>query len=223
MDERNIIKSDFDRIAKLKDKRWNHNRHYHKYLLSHISDNIDTALDVGCGKGEFTYLLARKSKRVVGIDLSEEMIKAARKNNKDGRVSFLVGDVMEDDIGKAKYDCIATIAAAHHLPMKEFLSKMKDALKKDGVFLLLDLYKADTIMDYVVCAAAVPFHILGMLAIDRRIRTSEEERTAWDEHGKHDKYLTLREIKSICDEIMPGAKVKRHFYWRYSIVWEKQR
>jgi SAM-dependent methyltransferase len=49
----------FNRIALLPD-RWDHNRQYHRFLLDHIVENRDSALDVGCGTGEFTRELAAR-------------------------------------------------------------------------------------------------------------------------------------------------------------------
>jgi hypothetical protein len=33
--------------------------------------------------------------------------------------------------------------------------------------------------------------------------------------------LPLAEIRRICANRLPGAKVKRHLFWRYSLVWRK--
>lgn len=221
MEDKDIVKSDFDKIAKLKEKKWDHNRHYHKYLLEHVRDNIGLSLDIGCGKGEFAYLLSQKSKKVTGIDLSAEMINAANENKKNEKIDFLIGDIMDFDIGVEKYDCIASIATVHHLPIREFFIKVKESLKESGVFLVLDLYKAETIADYLITAIAFPINTFKMLIMEGRLKPSLEERIAWGEHGKHDQYLTLRQVRTICKEIIPGSKVKRHFFWRYSIVWKK--
>ena len=50
-----------------------------------------------------------------------------------------------------------------------------------------------------------------------------ELRAAWDEHGRHDSYLTLSEIRKTCADILPGASVTRHLLWRYSLVWKKEK
>jgi SAM-dependent methyltransferase len=58
-----------------------------------------TALDVGCGTGATTLLLADRvgpTGRVTGIDLSERMIERARSDATDvAHVSFIAGDVLE--------------------------------------------------------------------------------------------------------------------------------
>ena len=70
-----VIKQ-FDYISKLPET-WNHNQHYQKRLLAFLQ-NGQTALDVGCGTGEYTREIAKKCKRVIGIDVSQEMINKAK-------------------------------------------------------------------------------------------------------------------------------------------------
>jgi hypothetical protein len=47
-------------------------------------------------------------------------------------------------------------------------------------------------------------------------------REAYAEHDKTDTFLTLPQIERACAEIMPGARVKKHLLWRYSVVWKKE-
>ena len=70
------VVSQFGLISKLEDV-WDHNQQYQKYLLQEI-ENCAVALDVGCGTGEFTKELSKNSKRVIGIDISQEMIDRAK-------------------------------------------------------------------------------------------------------------------------------------------------
>jgi ubiquinone/menaquinone biosynthesis C-methylase UbiE len=52
------------------------------------------ALDLGCGTGKQTILLARRAGRVIGIDISERMIESARKRcEASPNVSFVCGDI----------------------------------------------------------------------------------------------------------------------------------
>ena len=69
------IQADFDKIASLDADSWNHNNHYHAYLLKQIPDNCERALEIGCGTGSFTCRLAAKADEVWALDLSPEMIK----------------------------------------------------------------------------------------------------------------------------------------------------
>jgi 2-polyprenyl-3-methyl-5-hydroxy-6-metoxy-1,4-benzoquinol methylase len=56
---------------------WNHNTHFHNYLLRQLPTKINRALDVGCGLGLFTSKLSKKAKIVDAIDVDEAIIKEA--------------------------------------------------------------------------------------------------------------------------------------------------
>ena len=75
------IRADFDRIALISQEGWNHNTHYHGFLLRQIPARLDEALDLGCGTGRFARLLAQRAERVLGLDLSPQMIRVARERS----------------------------------------------------------------------------------------------------------------------------------------------
>ena len=54
-----------------------------------------------------------------------------------------------------------------------------------------------------------------------RLLPHREERAAWNAHARHDSYPTIEEVHSICERILPGARIRKHLLWRYSIVWNK--
>lgn len=66
------IRDDFDRIALLDRPGWNHNNRYHNFLLARLPLHCESILDIGCGSGEFSRLLAKRCDRVVAIDLSPQ-------------------------------------------------------------------------------------------------------------------------------------------------------
>lgn len=73
------VKEDFDTIGKfaVQELEWDHNNHYHDYLLRFIPDDCKVAVDIGCGTGEFARKLADKSEQVYGFDVSPITIKKA--------------------------------------------------------------------------------------------------------------------------------------------------
>ena len=53
----------------------------------------DVVLDIGCGVGRLTRILAARTKRVYGLDVSGEMLRLAREHNADlSNVEWLHGD-----------------------------------------------------------------------------------------------------------------------------------
>jgi SAM-dependent methyltransferase len=150
------IQTDFDRIALVSPEGSLQNDHYHNFLLRQLAVDCQDALEIGCGKGEFSRRLAEKSLRVLALDLSPEMIRIARERSAHlPNLEFRVADVMSYDLPSAGFDCIASLATLHHLPLREILLKMKAALKPGGVLLILDLFEPAGVIDSPTSRAAL--------------------------------------------------------------------
>lgn len=52
-------------------------------------------LDIGCGIGYYTKRIAENCKHVIGIDLSEKMLKQARNSNVPSNVEFIKEDILK--------------------------------------------------------------------------------------------------------------------------------
>ncbi|HEX8186876.1 MAG TPA: class I SAM-dependent methyltransferase [Pyrinomonadaceae bacterium] len=216
------VRADFDRIALLSGEGWDHSAHYHGFLARHIPAPCREALDVGCGTGAFSRVLAKTSGRVLALDLSPNMIRlAAERSARFPNIDFEVADVLTLELPAEGFDCVATVATLHHLPIREVLPKLKRALRPGGVLLVLDLFQAEGPSDALRGTLAAPLS-LGLRLFRRgRLRPPREVRRAWDEHGRHDSYLTMARVREVCAELLPGALVTRHLLWRYSVVWKK--
>jgi ubiquinone/menaquinone biosynthesis C-methylase UbiE len=216
------ITAEFDRLAAFDDGRWDHNSRYHGFLLRHLPERRDAALEVGCGTGTFSRALARHFGHVLAIDLSGEMLRRARSRASGvTKVEFRQADLFAETLAAASFDCVAAIATLHHLPLVQALERMAAMLRPGGVLLVSDLYQARTVVDWAVCGAAVPANVLLNLWTHGRIRQRADARRAWVEHARHDVYPTLAEVRRVAARLMPGAIVRRHLFWRYSLVWRK--
>lgn len=217
------IRSDFDRIALLSDENWSHNTQYHEYLLNRIPARCNQILEIGCGTGAFSRLLAGRAEKVVAVDLSPQMIRLARTRSKlYPNIDFVNSDVMTFQLAGNQFDCIATLTTLHHLPMKSVLQKIRNALKPGGTFVCLDLYQRSNFSDLLFDTIAYPASLFLNSIKTGKPKPPKEVREAYAEHGKTDTYLTLPQIERICADFLPGASVKRHLFWRYSIVWKKE-
>lgn len=216
------IRADFDRIALLAGEEWDHSSQYHDFLLRHIPSPCRESLEIGCGAGAFSRLLAKSSDRVLALDLSPNMIRIAKERSVLlPNIDFQVADVMSRELPAEKFDCIAAVATLHHLPMAEVLPKIKSSLKINGVLLILDLFQAEGLVDAFTSALAVPVSIGLKLIRHGRVMAPHHVREAWAEHGLHDSYLTLAQVHKVCGDMLPGAVVRKHLLWRYSIIWKK--
>jgi SAM-dependent methyltransferase len=230
------IQTDFDRIALVSPEGSLQNTHYHNFLLRHLPECRQSALEVGCGKGEFSRRLAEKFERVLAIDLSPEMIRLARGYSAHlTNLEFELADILTYGLPSESFDCIATVATLHHLPLREVLLKLKAALKPGGVLLVLDLFEPakwhghpardssirEGLTDSFLNLVALPVSVSLRLIHQHRLLPRREVRAAWNDHARHDIYPTMREVHTLCGEILPGALIQKHLLWRYSIVWQK--
>jgi 2-polyprenyl-3-methyl-5-hydroxy-6-metoxy-1,4-benzoquinol methylase len=111
-------------------------------LVDRLREGIDV-LDVGCGHGHAANLIADSfpSSRVLGIDISEQGIAAARAEAEHLRLSnasFEVRDALTLDRGG--YDLITTFDVVHDLPRPaETVQAIHDALRPGGTYLMVDI------------------------------------------------------------------------------------
>jgi 2-polyprenyl-3-methyl-5-hydroxy-6-metoxy-1,4-benzoquinol methylase len=216
------IRDEFDRIALLTERHGRVSDIYHNYLIQHLPPHFENALEIGCGTGEFTRLLARRARSVVAIDLSAQMIRLAKLQSTHCRnIEYLPGDVMRLSLPAEGYDCIVSMATLHHLPLVEALLKMKNALKPNGVLIIHDLVAAAGLVESVRSALAYPVSVARRFWQTGRLRAPREVREAWAEHGKAEVYLTLAEVREMCRQDLPAARIQRHLLWRYTVVWYK--
>lgn len=238
------IQKDFDRIALVSPDGSLQNSHYHNFLLRQLNSSYQAALEIGCGKGEFSRRLAERSERVLALDLSPEMIRIARAQSAHlSNIDFQIADVMSFVLPPESFDCIASIATLHHLSLREIFLKIKAALKPGGVLLVLDLFEPvkwpghrardshtphnqsirEGLFDTFFNLVAIPVSVSLRLIHHGGLLPRPEARAAWAAHEKHDIYPTMNEVHTLCSEILPGAKIKKHLLWRYSVVWQKPR
>lgn len=217
------VRADFDRIMLLSDDSWNHNTHYYRFLLRQVPAGCGACLDLGCGTGAFSRLLAERCEWVLGLDLSPQAIQMARERSSGfHNIEFQVADATTWDFPSERFDCIASIATLHHLPIPETLKMMARALGIGGTLLILDLFEAEGPSELLSGVAAVPANLVLGLLRNGRLREPRAVREAWAEHGRHDTYPTLDEMRRTCKSVLPGALIRRHLLWRYSLVWRKE-
>jgi len=89
------IREEFDRIALLTERYGSVSDIYSNYLIQQLPPHSENALEIGCGTGEFTRLLAARAGGVTAIDLSSQMIRRAKSQSVNYRnIEYLLGDVM---------------------------------------------------------------------------------------------------------------------------------
>lgn len=114
----------------------------------------ETVIDIACGTGAQVLELAEKSKRVVGIDLSESMIEYARQQSikrKIENTEFMVGDATKFTVFADKEFDVATMTLALHQFPSEVYTPVLTEMKR--------ISKRIVIVDYAV---PLPSNFTGM-------------------------------------------------------------
>jgi SAM-dependent methyltransferase len=92
-------------------------------------------LDYGCGHGMASVVLARRSARLTGFDLSPAYIAEARAraraNGVDAR--FLVADAEQLPFADASFDAVWGCAILHHLDLARAATELRRVLRPGGV------------------------------------------------------------------------------------------
>ena len=222
MEDYNVVKTDFNEISQLGELKWNHNNCYFKHLISFVPNNVETCLDIGCGKGELSFMLSKKSKNVIAVDLADKMIEKAKALHPNKNIKYICGNILNMKFENNSLDVIITTATAHHLPYEWLLCFAKDKLKKGGKLIILDLAKAKSLYDYIIWGGAfIPNIVMNLIENGRLQKDDAHSKEVWQRHGKHDTYMTMDEIKSFAKKHRPKAKINRKLFWRYSLIWQK--
>lgn len=116
--------------------------------------NQKTILDLGCGTGIFTFLLEQyKPKKIVGLDLSEEMLNIAKKkaSQRDSKAKFILGDVTNVfDYVQTEYDFIFSSTTTHYIEdLETFFTNIHKCLKVGGICILSVIHPVYSAMDRV--------------------------------------------------------------------------
>jgi len=140
----------FDQYAKYYDKHLTEHLHYqaHKLLFETIREESDddnpewTILDLGCGTGLCGELFKPFAKRLIGIDISENMIAAAKEKNLYDELKV---QEVEDALDTFKDNdfIVAGDVFSYIGKLDEIFKKAKAALKPNGLF-AFTVEKTDT-------------------------------------------------------------------------------
>ncbi|OIK09540.1 hypothetical protein BIV60_23660 [Bacillus sp. MUM 116] len=112
-------------------------------VQSRVNITGKIAADIGAGGGIYSIALAQLgAKKVIGVDISENMIAGAKANcRKYPQISFQVGTASESKLPDGEVDVLLERALIHHLK-EEHLSACfaegKRILDKNGLFILQD-------------------------------------------------------------------------------------
>jgi SAM-dependent methyltransferase len=101
----------------------------------------DRVLDVGCGTGALTMLVARRSSSVVGGDISSHSVQTARRSSgfskNKSNVDFVISDASALPFIPGSFDKVVSYCVLEHIPKwKQALRNMHDCLSCGGTLVI---------------------------------------------------------------------------------------
>jgi ubiquinone/menaquinone biosynthesis C-methylase UbiE len=101
--------------------------------------------DLGCGTGQVSHWLAPFSERIIAVDSSKEMLRAARERLTGQRhIELRLGPLEKLPIDNGELDVALLMLVLHHLPEpKRALAEAARTLKPGGRLLILDMMPHD--------------------------------------------------------------------------------
>jgi SAM-dependent methyltransferase len=141
-------------------------------------------------------------------------------------VTFILADVLQEQLPDAQYDAIVSISALHHTPLQELLPRLAGALRPGGVLAAAALPRIDLPQELPAeLTAAIGHRVLGaafaILRASGRRRWYAKELNHTIMPVVLDPSLTTRQVRQQASALLPGAHVRRLVFWRYFLLWQK--
>ena len=111
------------------------------WLLFHLPPRGGRAVDLGCGTGVQTQLLAERYDEVLAVDLSAPMVEHARRHRSRPNVDYRRGDLRDVAPGQdGRFDLVFSAYTLHHVAeLDSALHRMRSLVRPGGQVLLVDL------------------------------------------------------------------------------------
>jgi 2-polyprenyl-3-methyl-5-hydroxy-6-metoxy-1,4-benzoquinol methylase len=111
--------------------------HLARYQIVEPLINNKVVLDIACGSGYGSAILATHAKKVTGIDVDKDAVEYAKANYLSSKINFTHGDASDIPMSDKSVDVIISYETVEHVKdYKKFISETKRVLKKDGVLVI---------------------------------------------------------------------------------------
>lgn len=190
---------------------WNHNTAYHPWLVNLAAKHAGAVLDVGCGDGLLAQRLAPVSRSVTGIEPDPVTAERARVRLGDlENVQISCTSFEGFDPGSRRFDLVTFVASLHHMDLRSTLARARDVLTPTGEIAVVGLSANQSAWDWLWSACCLPaVQVADLLhgdTPDIGVTLAEPRES-------------LRTIRRMTAEVLPGAVIRRGLYYRYLLRW----
>ncbi|XP_053212124.1 putative methyltransferase DDB_G0268948 [Panonychus citri] len=119
-----------------------------KSIINQLSQSVNPnpngkwsrAVDVGCGSGQATFLLADYFDQVIGYDISEPQLQIANQRNQFNNVTFKISSGEGIPLEDNSVQLITVCEALHFFDIEKFNRKVDSLLNSGGLFVTIGYY-----------------------------------------------------------------------------------
>ena len=111
--------------------------HMHRYAVVQGLVQDKVILDIACGEGYGSALLAKSAQSVVGVDIAQEAIDHARELYRASNLKFVQGSATQLEFADASFDVVVSFETIEHLAEQEqMLKELSRVLRPDGILIM---------------------------------------------------------------------------------------
>lgn len=124
-----------------------------------------------------------------------------------------------DEADGSRYDLITFVAVLHHLPLQATLEQARELLRPGGRLVVVGTSRGTRADLPWEIASLILNPIAGVVLHPRRASTTPVQMTAPTAMAAE----SFQEIARVARRILPGARLRRGLFWRYTLSWTAPR
>lgn len=111
--------------------------HLHRYAIALSFARGKVVLDIACGEGYGSNLLADIAKSVTAVDIEQHVIERASKKYTAENIQFITGSVQEIPLADSLFDMVVCYETIEHVDQHDkVMRELKRVLKPGGIILI---------------------------------------------------------------------------------------
>ena len=168
------------------------------------------AVDLACGAGRHTTVIAERYERVLAVDLSSEMIGLARRRRPGANIEYRTSDLLDVT---GQFDLVFSSAALHDLPeLDHALAHIRSLVAPQGRAIIADVVAPlSPVPSWIFRAGALIY--LPIDLVRQRKDAFElyrlDTEPAWLAHLASDRYLSRADFERRYSAYFPAADFHR--------------
>ncbi len=163
-------------------------------------------VDFGCGSGANSVLLANRGAHVWGIDISEDLLRLARRrlavSGREGGATFIAGSAHDMPFPDASIDVVFGIAILHHLDLELVSREIRRVLKPGGRAIFQEPVRNSAVVRFA--RSLIPYRAPDISPYERPLTDAELTRFASGFREAHVRAFALPHVQ--IGQMLPVVK-----------------